>query len=297
MAESIPLIQDAVSGGSSLYVVVGTLLVVLVGALVWFLLNQQSAAISSQSIALASGNSLHGLSSAQKKRNNAIVVVGPVGAGKTALWTLLRYPDSTDQPQTQTSMSVNAAEVHINESNAYLVDIPGHQKYRLDRDSYLPMARGIIFVVDSARVAETIRPTAELIYDVLANNKVQTNETPLLLLCNKQDEPMALANVRIKALLEDEIDKLRASRQAGLDSLRDAHVAASGTGSATAGGGDDDDAAADERISDFLGYDGKKFSFEDLPNPIQINESSLVLGHDTSGLEHIERWIADTLHS
>ncbi|KAJ2753278.1 hypothetical protein GGH94_005774 [Coemansia aciculifera] len=290
MAEPTPLLQTAGSGGTGLYMLIGTLLVVLVGAFVWYLLNQQSAAISSQSIALASG--IHGLSSAQKKRNNAIVLVGPMGAGKTALWTRLRFPDSTAQPETQTSMSVNAAEAHINESNAYLVDIPGHQKYRLDRDSYLPMARGIIFVVDSTRLSETIRSTAELIYDVLANAKVQTNETPLLLLCNKQDDPMALSNARVKALLEDEIDKLRASRQAGLDSLRDANVAASG-----AAAGDEDDAAADERISDFLGYDGKKFSFEDLPNPIQLNESSLVLGHDTSGLEQIESWIADTLHS
>ncbi|KAJ2870147.1 hypothetical protein GGH93_005798 [Coemansia aciculifera] len=290
MAEPTPLLQTASSGGTGLYMLIGTLLVVLVGAFVWYLLNQQSAAISSQSIALASG--IHGLSSAQKKRNNAIVLVGPMGAGKTALWTRLRFPDSTAQPETQTSMSVNAAEAHINESNAYLVDIPGHQKYRLDRDSYLPMARGIIFVVDSTRLSETIRSTAELIYDVLANAKVQTNETPLLLLCNKQDDPMALSNARVKALLEDEIDKLRASRQAGLDSLRDANVAASG-----AAAGDEDDAAADERISDFLGYDGKKFSFEDLPNPIQLNESSLVLGHDTSGLEQIESWIADTLHS
>ncbi|KAJ2252893.1 hypothetical protein GGI13_003013 [Coemansia sp. RSA 455] len=292
MAEPSPLLQTAGSGGTGLYMLIGTLLVVLVGAFVWYLLNQQSAAISSQSMALASGNSIHGLSSAQKKRNNAIVLVGPMGAGKTALWTRLRFPDSTSQPETQTSMSVNAAEAHINESNAYLVDIPGHQKYRLDRDSYLPMARGIIFVVDSTRLSETIRSTAELVYDVLANAKVQTNETPLLLLCNKQDDPLALSNTRVKALLEDEIDKLRASRQAGLDSLRDAHVAASG-----AAAGDDDDAAAEERISDFLGYDGKKFSFEDLPNPIQFNESTLILGHDTSGLELIESWIADTLHS
>ncbi|KAJ2747986.1 hypothetical protein GGI20_000073 [Coemansia sp. BCRC 34301] len=294
MAESTSLVQAASSGGSGPYVVAGTLLVITVGALVWFLLNQQSAAISSQSIALASGNSMHGLSSAQKKRNNAIVIVGPLGAGKTALWARLRFPDSADQPQTQTSMSVNAAEVHVNEASAYIVDIPGHQKYRLDRDSYLPMARGIIFVVDSTRIAETIRLTSELIYDVLANSKVQTNETPLLLLCNKQDDPLALSNARVKALLEDEIDKLRASRQAGLDSLRGAHVTSGARGAAA---DNDDDAAADERISDFLGYDGKKFSFEDLPNPIQINESSLVLSHDTSGLEQIERWIADTLQS
>ncbi|KAJ2026446.1 hypothetical protein GGI06_000157 [Coemansia sp. S85] len=295
MAEPTPLLQAPGSGGTGLYMLVGTLLIALIGALVWYVLNQQSAAISSQSMALASGNSIHGLTSAQRKRNNAIVVVGPMGAGKTALWTRLRFPDSATQPETQTSMSVNSAKAHINESKAYLVDIPGHQKYRLDRDSYLPMARGIIFVVDSACVTETVRTTAELIYDVLANKKVQTNETPMLLLCNKQDDPMALSNTRVKALLEDEIDKLRASRQAGLDSLRDAHVAASGA--AAGGDGDDDDAAADERTSDFLGYDGKKFSFEDLPNPIQINESSLVLGHDMSGLELIESWVADTLHS
>ncbi|KAJ2477935.1 hypothetical protein EV174_004464 [Coemansia sp. RSA 2320] len=263
------------------------------------MLNQQSAAISRHSIALASGASAHGMaSSGLKKRNNAVVIAGPMGSGKTALWTMLRFPGSAIKPQTQTSMSVNAAEASVNESRVYLVDVPGHQKYRLDRDSYLPMARGIVFVVDSIRIAETIRPAAELLYDILANGKVQAHETPLLLLCNKQDDPAALSNARVQALLEDEIDRLRTTRQAGLDSLRTAHLAgASGASGGAAAAGDEDDLAADERSSDFLGYEGKKFSFEHLPNSVQVSESSLVLGHDVGGLEHIERWISDTVNS
>ncbi|KAJ2794459.1 hypothetical protein H4R20_006218 [Coemansia guatemalensis] len=188
-------------------------------------------------------------------------------------------------------MGINAADAFIDETQAYLVDVPGHQKYRYDRDTQLQAARAVVFVVDSAAVSQDIRPTAETLYDVLANRNMQTSECPVLVLCNKQDDPMALSNARIKELLEEEIDSLRTSRQAGLDSLRGDSLGAAG-----AGAHGDDDAAVEEKMQDFLGFDGKRFCFEDLSQPVQFNESSMVLGHDAGGLELVERWIADALH-
>ncbi|KAI8324661.1 P-loop containing nucleoside triphosphate hydrolase protein [Martensiomyces pterosporus] len=276
MAEPTILAEAAATAGSSSTLVLTILLaIVLAGGIGWYVLNAQSAAISSSSISLASG----GGSSASKKRNNTILITGPLGSGKTALWCQLRFQDRKKRP-TQTSMSINASECFINEVTTHLVDVPGHQKYRLERDSHLQAARGVIFMVDAAAVADEIRQTAELLYDVLADPHVQERETAVLLLCNKQDEQSALSNLRIRKMLEDEIDKLRSTRQAGLERL----------------GEDAADAAGDEKAGDFLGYDGKAFSFDDVPNIVQFNESSMVLGHDAGGLEQIERWIADTLH-
>ncbi|KAJ1666902.1 hypothetical protein IW140_003320 [Coemansia sp. RSA 1813] len=284
------------------------LLLIVLGSLVllvlttWYLLNKQSAKISSQGIALAAGAPAASLLSKRRgTTNNAILITGPTQSGKTSLWYYLRFPTSRNRqsnendgdkttklvsskpslPETLASMAINTAESDIHEANALLIDIPGHPKFKFDRDSHLALAKGVLFVVDSSTISQSLRATAEVLYEVLANKHVQEKECPVLLLCNKQDEPSSLSNVRIKAMLEDEINNLRASRQASTRSL----------------GHNDDDAAADDKAADFLGYDGKKFSFEDLPNPVQFNESSMLVGHDAGGLEHIERWIADTIHS
>ncbi|KAJ1965495.1 hypothetical protein GGI12_000717 [Dipsacomyces acuminosporus] len=281
MAEPTILSKAVASSTGNAATIIITLLlgVVLAGAVGWYVLNRQSAAISSSSYALATGG---GSAVASKQRNNTILITGPVGSGKTELWCKLRFKNGK-RPRTQMSMSVNAAESFINEAKAYLVDIPGHQKYRFEQVSHLAVARGVVFMVDSTAVADELRQTAELLYDTLANAYVQKKETPILFICNKQDEKSALSNIRIRQLLEDEIDKLRSSRQAGLDSL--------GVGSAADGAANDE-----EEASDFLGYDGKKFSFDDLPNSVQFNESSMALAHDASGLEQIEVWISDTIH-
>ncbi|KAJ2349802.1 hypothetical protein IWW50_006384 [Coemansia erecta] len=280
--------DDAASSGTSSTLLLSSILVLALTMLFgWYILSKQSAAISQKSMALASGATT--LSSPNK---NTVIIAGPMGTGKTALWCHLRFTATSATravPRTQTSMAINAAHTHVDGSRAYLVDVPGHQKFRFDRDTQLAAARAVVFVVDSVEAARDIRPTAETLYDVLANRHVQEKECPVLVLCNKQDDPLALANVRIKALLEEEIDVLRGSRQAGLDSLQGtAH------GSAAAY---DDDAAAEERASDFLGFDGKKFAFEDLSHPVQFNESSMVVGHDAGGLEQVERWIADALEA
>ncbi|KAI9502800.1 hypothetical protein GGI25_005184 [Coemansia spiralis] len=284
-------------------VLIIAILLLISGALVWFVLNQQSAAISKQGIALAAGTPAASLLATRRgKVDNAVVITGPSGSGKTSLWYHLRFPtfrsSSGDQnkkalPDTQTSMAINTAETDVHEANALLVDVPGHPKFKFDRDSHLALAKGVVFVVDSSTISQSLRPIAESLYDVLANSHIQRKECPVLLLCNKQDEPSSLSNTRIKAMLEDEIDRLRSSRQAALDSLRD--TGSDLQPSKYLAGNDDD--AAEEKANDFLGYDGKKFSFEDLQTPVQINESSMFVGHDAGGLEQIERWIADTIHS
>ncbi|KAJ2455309.1 hypothetical protein EV183_000845 [Coemansia sp. RSA 2336] len=268
------------SSGMSGMVMGGVVLLVLALA-GWYWLQQQSAAISKQSLAMASGS---GSASQSTSRQPKVVITGLMSTGKTALWCHLRFSQTSVKsaaPMTQTSMALNIAEAFVNETRALLVDVPGHQKFHFDRTTQLSQASAVVFVVDSARVAQDIREAAECLYDVLANQHVQEKEVPVLVVCNKQDDPLALANTRVQGLLEEEIDRLRGSRQAGLDSVQDA-------------AGDD---AAEERARDFLGFEGKRFAFEDVVSPVQFNEATMVVGHDAGGLEQIERWIADALQN
>ncbi|KAJ2225738.1 hypothetical protein H4R99_005567 [Coemansia sp. RSA 1722] len=287
MSDTIPLVESTTTSSASTLLLFGTVFIIAVSGIVWLVLQKQSAAISTKNLALASGTSVAALQSS-KKRNNTVLITGPMGAGKTALWCYVRFPENKAAPKTQTSMAVNSAEVKVGDTDICLVDVPGHQKHRFDRDAFLPVARGIVFVVDSVAVSQNLTSTTELLYDVLANKHVQQKETPVLILCNKQDDPSALSNLRIKSMLEEEINRLRASRQADLGSLRNVG-AVSGAGN----NDDDDDEAAAEKASDFLGYDGKRFSFEDLPNAVQINESSMAMNMDIGGTEQINSWIIE----
>ncbi|KAJ1834040.1 hypothetical protein LPJ63_002278 [Coemansia sp. RSA 2711] len=267
------------SGGGSMFLASSLLALALAALIGWYLVQQQSAAISQKSLAIARGTTT-------RARGQRVVITGPPGTGKTALWLHLRFTATSAGravPRTQTSLAVNEADAFVDETCACLVDVPGHPRFARERDEQLRGARAVVFVLDGAAVARDVRPTAEALYDVLACRHVQDSECPVLVVCNKQDDPLALANSRAKLLLEAEFDVLRASRQAGLDSLQAAR--------------DADDAAAEERAADYLGVDGKPFAFEDLALPVQFNEASMMVGHDAGGLEHIERWIADALHA
>ncbi|KAJ2712137.1 hypothetical protein H4R19_002909 [Coemansia spiralis] len=257
------------AGGSVLAVLAGVLALALAGLAGWFLIQKQSAAIGLTNLGVAAA-----------RKSKAVVIAGPMGAGKTALWCYLRFPETSATqavPRTQTSMAVNASEAQVAGASVYLVDVPGHQKYRADRDAQLAAASAVLFVVDSVEAARDVRPAAEALYAVLASGGLQDRECPVLVLCNKQDDARAASNKRVQAALEAEIDVLRASRQQALDSL---------------GGAAHSDA---DRASDFLGFEGKAFSFEDLATPVQFNESSMTLGRGAGGLEMVEQWIADAL--
>ncbi|KAF9327994.1 hypothetical protein BG006_008767 [Podila minutissima] len=199
------------------------------------------------------------------KRNskNAVLITGLPFAGKT----VMHYLINNDQVvETVTSMKENEANAVLVEGKAplHMIDIPGHERLRFKFSEFMPIARSIVFVVDSATVARQTRVLAEYLYEILSNKFAQEEKIPVLIACNKSDLLTAFKKERIQTMLEAEINKLRQTRTAALDTQ---------------------DSEGNENV--FLGFEGQDFSFQDLENEVEFIECSA----ENKDIEGVKDWI------
>ncbi|KAL8971457.1 MAG: hypothetical protein Q9183_001047 [Haloplaca sp. 2 TL-2023] len=178
-----------------------------------------------------------------------VVLVGPSGAGKTSLLTLLERgrPAATHTSQTPSTVEVSlpvktpVASSRFRSPNdptwevtqKFLVqDTPGHGKlrhYAVDSIGKPQSIHGIIFVVDAADLSsdtnDGARQTAEYLHDVLLQLQKQMTdsktskarkEMPVLIAANKLDLFTALPAPLVRSTLESEITKVRKSLSQGL---------------------------------------------------------------------------------
>ncbi|KAF9428874.1 hypothetical protein BGZ94_000706 [Podila epigama] len=200
------------------------------------------------------------------KRNskNTVLITGLPFAGKTVVHYLI---GTGKVVETVTSMKENEASVTMIEGKAplHIVDVPGHERLRFKFAEFMPVARSIVFVVDSATVPRQTRLLAEYLYDILSNKFTQEEKIPVLIACNKSDLLTAFKKERIQTMLETEINKLRQTRSAALDTQD-----------------------SEGNASVFLGFEGQDFSFQDLENEVEFVECSA----ENKDIEGVKDWIA-----
>ncbi|KAG0228288.1 hypothetical protein BGW42_002280 [Actinomortierella wolfii] len=196
------------------------------------------------------------------KKKNTVLITGLQFAGKTAIYYKIR---NNKLVETVTSMKENEADVTIEEGKtAHLVDIPGHERLRFKFSEFMPITGSVIFVIDSATIGRQTRLAAEYLYDILAHKVSQKEKTPVLIACNKSDLLTAFKKDRIQSLLEAEMNKLRHTRTAALDTQ---------------------DAEENETV--FLGFEGQDFSFLDLENEVEFIECSV----ESDNIDAIKEWV------
>ncbi|KAK8150874.1 hypothetical protein G3M48_004551 [Beauveria asiatica] len=175
-----------------------------------------------------------------------VLLLGPSGSGKTALQTLYERGGSTPAA-THTSQSSQSVELHASTDAAnkttyrnhdesdgtytkfLLVDTPGHGKLRnaaLGKLRRADKLRAVVFVVDAAALGEhdVLAATAQYLHDALlvlqkkatTTVKDRRGAVPVLVAANKMDLFTALPAAMVRANLEAEISRIRASRSKGL---------------------------------------------------------------------------------
>ncbi|KAI9258003.1 signal recognition particle receptor beta subunit-domain-containing protein [Phascolomyces articulosus] len=199
----------------------------------------------------------------RKSSKTTILILGTADAGKTQLYTRLRFGKKT---ATVTSMKENEGPLTLENKTFDLVDMPGHERVRFRYVDYLPVTRSIVFVVDSTTVARQIRVVGEYLYNVLAQQQVQKDRIPILIACNKTDLITALPQDKIQQRLEIEINRLRSTRTAAVEQQ---------------------EASLDDEQEAYLGYEGEEFKFDHLDNDVQFETCSV----EKDELDKVVDWI------
>ncbi|KAG5338425.1 hypothetical protein C0989_007309 [Termitomyces sp. Mn162] len=160
-------------------------------------------------------------------RGNALLLIGPPDAGKTAILSQLVYGQAL---QTHTSLQTNSSLVNLSpQKSIRVVDVPGHPRIRDQFREHLDDAKAIAFVVDASTVSRNGAVVAEHLHNILhaLSSLPPSQATPsLIILAHKYDllntgnqantASDVLAVNRVKSVLERELQKRRASQKGGV---------------------------------------------------------------------------------
>lgn len=202
-----------------------------------------------------------------RRDRHACLVVGLSGCGKTSLTLLLKYRRHLT---TCISVEKNNYKLDFISPDASIVDLPGHPKLRsLLNERLLMGVRMVVVVVDSDSTIlfSQTREHSEFLNDLFLR-LIRHPSISVLILCNKQDVPLALKKEKIKQILEKGMDEVRSVGSREVSLL-------------------DDDGLAEDR---FLGVGGKAFEFEDLVNSVVWKECSCALNQN---INDVREWLQD----
>jgi len=206
-----------------------------------------------------------------RRRNlrKTILIIGLCDSGKTLLFSQLIHKRHVD---THTSIKENSGTYQTKNGKKILrvVDLPGHERLRSRFvDYFRSSVRGIIFLVDSMTFQSQLKDVAGYLYSLLSEQIITHNCPALLVACNKQDNALAKSASLIKSQLEKEMNTLRVTRSAMLESTD-----------------------SSSKSSAFIGKKGKDFEFQHLqPLSVDFAECTAVNKSEGPQLTSVEDWL------
>lgn len=224
-----------------------------------------------------------GALSSTAKRSSAsgpvVLIAGPPGAGKTALFLRLRDGPGGENLGTVSSLSENEAGTTAGPRSrpVHLVDAPGHPRLRALAASHAPAAAALIFVVDAAAFLGGKADAADQLVGLIRRLGTRARRVrggaagpPILLVANKADLGAAAHSPDfIRKRLEREVEAGRA--------------AAGGTLAADEGGGE---------AGRPLSPPGQAFSFDGLAAVGGGSLAAVACSATGGDVRGVEEWLA-----
>lgn len=169
--------------------------------------------VAAVGVAVVGMRALRSSGIAPPARGDAVLLLGPSGAGKTA--TLLAARAGGSFRPTLVSMADNEAEV----AGRRVVDFPGHgsQRYRLD--AALAGAAKVAFMVDSRERKGGLQEAGEYLFAVFTHPQVQGARLPVRVLLGRADSGDAA--VRSREDVEKELLGVLRKKQEVTHSMED----------------------------------------------------------------------------
>ncbi|XP_015791177.1 signal recognition particle receptor subunit beta [Tetranychus urticae] len=203
----------------------------------------------------------------KSRKGSRVLLMGLSDSGKTVLFSQLV---SGKAVSTFTSMKQNECHLNLERRSVVMIDIPGFDRLR---DKYWndlkKGVRAIVFVVDSYQITSNIKDVADYFYTILADNLVSSQKIPILVACNKQDKPKSKSSKVIRTLIEKEINTIRETRLAALESTD-----------------------GDSENTRIVGSLDKEFAFNDLRNAIDFVDCvALAKEESPCEIEEIVNWL------
>ena len=127
----------------------------------------------------------------------SITIVGLPSVGKSTLVRAIANENTEDE--TVPTIGPKQSTITVGGVSFKVCDIGGHQNFRYLWDIYLGQADVILYVLDSADV-ESIGNCEEQIESLFNNDGI--NETPVLIIANKQDIDGCLSSENLRARLK-----------------------------------------------------------------------------------------------
>jgi len=162
-----------------------------------------------------------GIIGGSSKGKRSVIILGVSDSGKTLIFS---YLTSGHGVKTFTSMKENVVDgVTFNEGGRKyrLIDLPGADRIRKTNFELCIKKEDVaamIYVIDSATFQKDCRETAEFLYEVLSHpTVVKQRRLPILIACNKQDNPLSKGAQVIRKGLEKELSVLNKTRAASLE--------------------------------------------------------------------------------
>lgn len=152
----------------------------------------------------------------KKSSGNRVLLFGPVGGGKSALYHRLKHGRviptvSSMEPTSGTFVPLTGGGAPLTKQ-LNVCDMPGSGRLRDRLKAEAAGAAALVCVVDGTQLAAHARETAGMLFDVFSQEGVVRRPPALLVAVNKSDVATCAAPAAARKSIEQEVQRVRLAR-------------------------------------------------------------------------------------